>query len=105
MKLIFKCEGGTSPGLTIVGERADLLALADQLKAGATEKEEGVVPISDAIVAGYGVEWLEFQVVKNLEPLVAKQKKKERKSVLAATALFIFMISIGYLVYRGIKSF
>ena len=65
MKLLVKVEGGPSPGITIAGEQNDIVALGEQLKAGAASRAEGLVPIEGVHVEGEPHEWIAFEVVKN----------------------------------------
>jgi len=105
MKLVVKAEAGPSPGVTIIGEREDLVALADRLKAGATEKEEGRIGFGDIDVRGNPHEWLEFEVVRDLKPVSDAQKTKQKLSLLAVAAIFVFAVGLVYLAYRGVRSF
>ena len=104
MKLIVKAEGGPSPGVTIIGEREDLIALADRLRAGATEKEKGRVGFGDFAVRGNQYEWIEFEVVKSLKPLSDAQKIKQKLSLLTIGLFFVVVVSIIYLACLGVMS-
>jgi hypothetical protein len=89
MNLLVKVEGGPFLGVLIVGERKDLIALADQLKTGAESKEEGRIGFSDAHVKGEPHEWLEFELVKNLAAARDEQKVKAAPAKLGVM-LFVF---------------
>jgi len=105
MKLVVKAEGGPSPGVTIIGEREDLVALAERLKAGATEKEKGFIGFGDIDVHGNPYEWLEFELVRDLKPVREAQKTKQKLSLLAVAVFFVFAVGLVYLAYRGVMSF
>src|SRR4051812_40267936 len=102
MNLLVKVEGGPSPGVSIVGERKDLIALADQLKAGAESKEEGRIGLSRARVEGEPHEWIEFELVKSLAVARDIQKVKAAPAKLGVVVFFVIAVGICYLAYRGI---
>lgn len=104
MKLVVKVEGGPSPGVTIVGEQRDLIALADRLKAGAESKEEGRIGFSDARVEGEPHEWIEFELVKNLAAARDTQRSKSMPAKLGVVAFVFLAALICYLAYRGIRT-
>lgn len=105
MNLVVKVEGGPSPGVSIVGERKDLLALADRLKAGVESKEEGLIGFSDTRVEGEPHEWIEFELVKNLAAARDAQKMKAAPAKLGVVLFFVFAVAVCYLAYRGIRTF
>jgi hypothetical protein len=103
MKLLVKSHGGPSHGLTITGERNDMLEFASRLKAGVEEKEEDhAIRFPDAKVHGERCEWIEVQIVKELTPLAEAQKKNSKLTMLAVWSVIVF---IAYLAYRGVQSF
>src|SRR5690242_9603369 len=104
MNLLVKVEGGPSPGVSIVGERTDLIALADRLKAGAESKEEGRIGFSDARVQGEPHEWIEFELVKSLSTARDNQKVKAAPAKLGAVLFFVIAAVVCYFAYRGIRT-
>ena len=104
MNLLIKVEGGPSPGVSIVGERKDLIALAERLKAGAESKEEGRIGFSDARVEGEPHEWIEFELVKSLATARDAQKVKAAPAKLGVVVFFVFAAVICFLAYRGIRT-
>lgn len=106
MKLLVKIEGGPSPGVTIAGEQRDLVALAEQIKAGAAIRPEGIIPLEDVHVEGeYHHEWIAFEVVKSFPVARDDQKVKAAPMKLAIVAVFFLMMVLVYFAYRGARTF
>lgn len=105
MKFLVKVEGGQSPGVTIAGEQKDLVALAEQLKAGAESKTEGLIPLPQAEVEGEPHEWIAFEVVRSFPQARDAQKVKAAPAKLAVVGFVLVMVVLCYLAYRGIQTF
>jgi hypothetical protein len=104
MKLLVKVEGGPSQGVSIVGERGDLIELADRLKAGLEAKEEGRIGFSDARIEGEPHEWIEFELVKDLAAARKEQKVKAAPAKLGVVLFLVLAALLCYLAYRGIRT-
>jgi hypothetical protein len=88
-----------------VGEQKDLIALAEQLKAGAAATHEGCIPIVDARVEGEPHKWIAFEVVKNFSHARDEQKVDAAPRKLAILFLCALFVTLCYLAYRGIRTF
>lgn len=105
MRLLVKVEGGPSPGVTISGERDDLIALSQQLKVGAEAQDHGRILLKDVRVEGEPHEWIEFEVVKSFPAARDDQKVKAAPIKLLVVFFFIFGAAICYLAFRGLRTF
>jgi hypothetical protein len=107
MKIVIKNIGGPSPGVTLVGERASLLELADTLRAKVEHAPEGKdteIPLLDSAASSGGAEWVSLQVVSDISPAM---KKEEKKGALMTTGTWAFLFAIAViaiLAYLGFMS-
>ncbi len=105
MQLHVKSIGGQSPGIVITGGRADLVAFADEIRARAAHVEEG--PIAKDVFPAIGdpCDWIQVCVAKNMNHVVRDHDIKTRGILALVAFCFVSLPVLGYLVYRGIRSF
>jgi len=104
MKLLVKVEGGPSPGVTIAGEKRDIIALAEQIKAEAQSKAEGLLPLEGVHVEGEPHEWLGFEIVKSLPRARDEQKVRAAPLKIGVIVFLAVVVVVLYLAYRGVRS-
>ena len=107
MKIVMKNIGGPSPGVTLIGERASLLELADVLRSKVEQAPEGKIaeiPLLDSAGSSGGAEWISIQVVSDISPAM---KIEEKKGVWMARGTWTFVAVIAVIVilaYLGFMS-
>ncbi len=105
MQLHVKSVGGQSPGIMITGDRDSLLALADQIKAGAATVDDGPVRKDVFPAIGEPCDWVQFRVSKSM-PSVVRLHNAKTGGILAFVAFFYASLPVfAYLIYRGVRSF
>jgi hypothetical protein len=105
MKIFITSTGGSSPGITIHGSREHVIQFANRLKEEAEKpREEGSIRFPELAAHGDPYEWIEFQVVHSVEPMIAAQKKKSKWWLVSAGVIWSCVIAVLYFAYRGIKS-
>jgi hypothetical protein len=107
MKVVLKNVGGPSPGITIVGERASLLKLADSLRTNVGQVPEGKeveIPFADSAACGGGSEWISVQVVSDIGPAMKVELKKGKRLSWGIWAILGSGLAILVLAYLGLMS-
>jgi len=104
MKIHIGYAAGPSTGLILSGTKTDLQELGRQVSiaAEAFSAEEGSLRLSDVDATGESVEWLEFRVVRDVEPLVTKSHQiAVRRFRYAPIALGLGVVVL-YFAFRGV---
>jgi hypothetical protein len=107
MKIVMKNIGGPSPGVTLIGERASLLELADALRAKAEQAPEGKateIPLLDSAAASGGAEWISLQVVPDISPAMKIEQRKSSWMVRGTWTFLAVIAVILVLAYLGFMS-
>lgn len=107
MKIVMKNVGGPSPGVTLIGERASLLELADSLRAKVEQAPEGKateIPLLDSAAPSGGAEWIGVQVVSDISPAMKVEQRKGSWMMKGTWAFLAVIAVILFLAYLGFMS-
>ena len=111
MRIIIETQSSQSPGVNVLGSRADLIALTEALRQELEKTRAGNSPsdnfisIPDLHCVSANFEWLGFQICDDLELRLKTEQKKRKLGCFVAIALASIGAFILYLAFRGISTF
>ena len=111
MRIIIETQSSQSPGVNVLGSRADLIALTEALRQELEKTRAGNSPsdnfisIPDLHCVSANFEWLGFQICDDIELRLKTEQKKRKLGCFVAIALASIGAFILYLAFRGISTF
>jgi hypothetical protein len=106
MKLAVKHHSGREPTVSVTGTKEDMREIAESISHGlarleAAGKKEGC--LASALPAyGGDVEYLEFHVVADVEPVIQKNEEESKRKAALGPVLFVLGLVVIFFAIKGV---